>query len=171
MGLISDGIPTATANGIYLFGEKSKLANWILNHPFHIIGVVLAILSLTTVRDWVFFLRTLWIDAFLFGLAVLIRFFCRNLCYWVIIDTVSEKITLYRCFNKGIVEAPLRSVEFTFDRHFGCYYAGERFTIMNEYMSGIADVLPPGMEIRFSEGFYGRFMKRQCERYRHPKRL
>jgi hypothetical protein len=111
------------------------------------------------------------LPAFFFGFALLIRFLCRNLCCWVEIDTASEKIKFFRCFNKGIVEAPLSSVEFVFDKHFACLYRGERFTIWNEYMAGIAEALPAGMEIRFSEGFYGRFMKKQVEKQQRPSRL
>lgn len=94
----------------------------------------------------------------------MLRFICRNLCYLVEINTLSWRIKFFRCFNKGIVEADLHSVEFVFDKHFACLYSGERFTIFNEYMSGIADVLPLEMEIRFSDSSYGRYMKKQFER-------
>ena len=156
---------------MYVFGEKSKVANWVLSHPFHIATGITLISCLIAIGDAAMLIRVLMIfPPFCFGLAFLLRFLCRNLCYWVEIDTASEKIKFFRCFNKGIVEAPLRSVEFVFDKHFACLYLGERFTIFNEYMGGIAEVLPPGMEIRFSGGFYGRFMKKQFERYR-AKRL
>ncbi|MGO9020240.1 MAG: hypothetical protein ACLQVJ_18025 [Syntrophobacteraceae bacterium] len=158
--------PERQENGTYLFGEKSKVANWILNHPFHIVGGGLLFCSLITVRDLATLVIPLWVGALLFGFAFLLRLLCRNLCYRVEIYTVLEKIKFLRCFNKGIVEAPIRSVEFVFDKHFACLYGGERFTIYNEYMHLISDLLPPGMEIKFSEGFYGRFMKKQVERNR-----
>jgi len=153
--------------GTYLFGEKSKLANWVLNHPIHIAVFITVICFPIAISDNATPLRTSVIsEAIIFGLAFLLRFLCRNLCYWVEIDTLSEKIKFYRCFNKGIVEAPLRSVEFVFDKHFACYYSGERFTIFNEYMAAVAEVLPPEMGIRFAEGPYARFMKKQFERQR-----
>jgi hypothetical protein len=108
-------------------------------------------------------------EAVILGLAFFLRFYCRNLCYWVEINRLSEKIKFYKCFSK-VVEAPLHSVEFVFDKHFACYYDGERFTIFNEYMADIAEVLPAAMDIRFAEGFYARFMKRQYERQKLRKK-
>ena len=151
--------------GTYIFGEKLKAANWLLNHPFHIAAFGVLIDTPLIASGPLSLITSLKINLLFFGgIAFFLRFICRNLCYWVVIDTVSEKVTFYRCFNKGVVEAPLRSVEFVFDSHFACYYAKERFTIMNEYMGGISEVLPPGVEIRFSDGFYGRFMKKQFDR-------
>ncbi len=151
-------------NGTYSFGEQSKAANWMLNHPFHIVAGVVLACSVITIPDWTMLMRSLWVDVFLFGVAFLFRLLFRNLCYRVVIDPAAEKITFFRCFNKGIVEAPLRSVEFLFDKHFACLYGGERFTILNEYMHLISEVLPPEAEIKFSDGLYGRFMKKQFER-------
>lgn len=150
--------------GVYLLGEKSKAANWALNHPFHIGGAVALIGLLVSDHDKVHLLRSLMIAVSILGVALILRYLCRNLCYWVEIDILSERIKFFKCFNKGVVEAPLRSVEFIFDKHFACIYRGERFTIFNEYMPCIAEVLPSEIKIRFSNGFYGRFMKRQFEK-------
>jgi hypothetical protein len=153
--------------GTHLFGEKSKLANWVLNHPFHVamfltlIGCSIAVVDKATQIPVL-----IKYEVVIFGMAFFLRFYCRNLCYRVEIDRLSEKIKFYRCFNKGVVEAPLHSVEFVFDKHFACYYAGERFTIFNEYMADIAEVLPPEMDIRFAKGLYARFMKKQVEKTR-----
>ena len=154
---------------IYLFGEKSKFANWVLNHPIHIAaGCTLACcLLIIGDGDSEKQVRALQIiPLFFFGLAFLVRFLCRNLCYWVEIDTQLEKIKFFKCFNKGIVEFPIQSVSFRFDKHFAAFYAGERFTIFNEYMAGIAELLPPEKEIEFSRGLYGRYMKWMFERNR-----
>jgi hypothetical protein len=156
--------------GTYLFGEKSRVANWVLNHPFHLCGGAALIGLVVGDHDKVHLMRSLMIAASLLVLALILRFLCRKLCYWVEIDTLSEKIKFFRCFNKGVVEAPLHSVEFVFDKHFACLYRGERFTIFNEYMGDIAEVLPLGMKIRFSDGFYGRFMEKQFEKNRSRKR-
>ena len=153
--------------GTYFFGEKSKLANWILNHPFQIAAGCTLLASLIAIGDNSMLLRVLAIfPPFSFGLALLLRLLCRNLCYQVEIDTKSKKITFFRCFNKRIIEAPIQSVEFRFDKHFAAIYGGERFTIFNEYMGGIIQVLSPEKEIEFSKGIYGRFMKRQFEKSR-----
>lgn len=153
-----------TQAGTYIFGEKSKVANWLLNHPFHFVGGPALLILLVSDHDIVHLTRVLTIILFFFGFALLFRVLSRNWCYWVAIDTVSEKVTFYRCFNKGIVEAPIRSVKFVFDRHFAGLYNGERFTIFNEYMGEISEVIPTGVEIQFSDGFYGRFMKKQYRR-------
>jgi hypothetical protein len=150
--------------GVYLLGEKSKAANWVLNHPFHICGAAALIGLLVGDYDKVHLMRSLMISASLMGVALIFRYLCRNLCYWVEIDTLSERIKFFRCFNRGIVEAPLRSVEFIFDKHFACLYRGERFTIFNGYMGCIVKVLPSGMKIQFTNGFYGRFMEKQFEK-------
>ncbi len=156
--------------GPHLFGEKSKLGNWVLNHPFHVVVFLTLIVCSIVVVDKATQIRVLIkLEVFIFGLAFFLRFYCRNLCYWVEIDRLSEKITFYRCFNKGVVEAPLRSVEFIFDKHFACYYAGERFAIFNEYMADIAGVLPPEMDIRFAKGLYARYMKKQFEKIRSSR--
>ena len=150
--------------GVYLLGEKSKAANWALNHPFHICGGAALIGLLVGDHDKVHLMRSLMIAASLMGVALILRYLCRNLCYWVEIDTLSERIKFFRCFNKGVVEAPVRSVEFIFDKHFACLYNEERFVIFNQYMGCIAKVLPAGMKIQFANGFYGRFMKKQFEK-------
>jgi hypothetical protein len=153
--------------GPHLFGEKSKLANWVLNHPFHVAVFLTLIGCFIAVVDKALQIRVLIkYEVAIFGLAFFLRVYCRNLCYLVEINMLTEKIKFYRCFNKGLVEAPLRSVEFAFDKHFGCYYAGERFTILNGYMADIAKVLPPEMNIRFAKGLYARFMKKQFEKMR-----
>jgi hypothetical protein len=157
--------------GIYLFGEKSKLWNWVLNHPFHV-AVILSLIGITffvfdKARQMQVLIKA---ELVIFGTAFLLRFIiCRNLCYLVEIDKLAEKIKFYRCFNKGVVEAPLRSVEFVFDWSFACYYAGQRFAIWNEYMDEIAEVLPREMEIHFKNGFYVRFMKKQFEKRRSAR--
>lgn len=151
--------------GKYLFGEKSKVANWMLNHPFQVATGCALISCFIAVGDKMMLIRTLLIFLpFSFGLALLLRLLCNNLCYRVEIDKWSEKITFFRCFNKGIIEAPIRSVEFCFDKHFAAIYGGERFTIFNEYMAGITQVLSMEKEIKFSRGIYARFMKRQFEK-------
>ncbi|MFZ2631085.1 MAG: hypothetical protein WA081_22675 [Desulfosalsimonadaceae bacterium] len=158
-------------NGGYIFGEKSKLANWVLNHPIHIGGCCVLIGTPLLASDKLTLIDSFVVNLlFFFGLSFFLRFICRNLCYWVKVDVASGKIIFYRCFNKGVVEASLNLVEFVFDTHFACHYDGERFTIFNEYMNDIVEVLPHGMEIRFSNSFYGRFMKKQFERNRRRAR-
>lgn len=155
---------TQNRSGLLLFGERSKAANWALNHPFHICGSAAIIGLLVGDHDNVHLMRSLMIATALLCVALILRYLCRNLCYRVEIDTSTERINFFKCFNKGFVEAPLRSVEFIFDKHFACLYHGERFTIFNEYMRCIAEVLPAGMKIQFSNGFYGQFMKKQFEK-------
>jgi len=153
--------------GVYIFGERLKLATWILNHPFQIAGSCTLICCLVAIGDDETPIRVINILAiFFFGLAFLIRFLCRNLCYLVEIDTKSGKIKLFRCFDKGIIEAPLRLVEFRVENHFACFYAGEKFTIFNEYMYQIAEILPKDMGIMFSNNIYARFLERQFRKYR-----
>jgi len=149
----------------YFFGEKSKVANWALNHPFQIaIGCTL-LSCLIAIGDKAMLVRTMMIfPPFSFGLALLLRLFCRNLCYRVVIDIKSEKITFFRCFDQGIIEAPIRSVDFIFDKHFAAIYNGQKFTIFNEYMVDMIQMLSPGKNIKFSKSIYARFMKRQFEK-------
>jgi hypothetical protein len=151
--------------GVHLFGEKSKIANWILSHQLHIAaGGVLIYCICFVGKNGKLTTSGMVVPAVFFGLFLLLRFVCRNLCYWVEIEPAAGKIKFFRCFNKGVVEAPLSSVEFVFDKHFACLYRGERFTIFNEYMYGIAEILPPGVEIHFSCGVYGRFIRKQFEK-------
>jgi len=154
-------------SGVYIFGERLKLANWILNHPFLIAGSSTLICCLIAIGDNEVPIRALIASVIVFfGLASLIRSLCSNLCYSVEIDTKCDKIRLFRCFDKGIVEAPLRSVEFRVDNHFACFYAGEKFVIFNEYMYQISEILPKDMGIRFSNNFYARFLEKQFQKYR-----
>ena len=151
--------------GTYLFGEKSKIANWILNHPLQIAAGGTLASCLVTIGDNTMLLRGLMIiPAYWFGLALLVRLLCRNLCYQVEINTLSERIKFFRCFNKGVVEAPIGLVEFRFDKHFAAIYGEERFTIFNEYMVEIAQVIWPEKQIKFSRGIYARYMKRRLKK-------
>jgi hypothetical protein len=88
------------------------------------------------------------------------------MCYRVEVDTATEKIGFLRYFNKEVVEAPIRSVEFLLGYRWACYYAGDKFIIFDEDMAQIADLLPQGIEIQFSEGYYGRVSKKRFERIR-----
>lgn len=149
-----------SGSNIYLY-EMSKIGLWVMNHLFHIAGVSTLITCVAIIPDGpkkLFFgLKLLLVSNF--GLAVLIRFFWRNLCCKVLIDTMAEKITFFRCFNKGSVEAPLRYVTFLFDKHFACLYRGQRFTIPNEEISRMEAILPPGIEIHYSKSLYGRYIR------------
>lgn len=152
----------------YFFGKKSKFANWTLNHPFQIAGIctLIALIIVINLKDNI--ISNLIINlCFYFGMAIFFRIFFRNLCYLVEIDTKSEKITFFRCFNMGVVEAPIQSVDFIFDIHFSAIYAGERFTIFNEYLPEIEQLLPSGKNVNFSQNFYSRFMEKQLKKKRH----
>ena len=149
----------------YFFGEKSKFTNWMLNHPFQIATGCTLVACLIVLGEKMMLIRTLLVfPVFSFGLALLFRILCKNLCYRVEIDTLSENVTLFRCFNNGIVEAPIKSVAFCFDKHFAAIYGSERFTIFNEYMPGIKQLISPTNDIKFSGNFYARFMKRKLEK-------
>jgi hypothetical protein len=153
---------------IHIFGERSKVANWIVSHIL-LVAIILTCFFILLFLDEgeVMLKRSLTtIPPAFFVPAILVRILLRNRCFRVEIDKKAEKIRFLRFFHKEIVEANLRSVDFIFDNHFACYFDGQRFTIFNEYMGGIADILPPGMGINFSKGFYGRFMKKQMERNR-----
>jgi hypothetical protein len=101
-----------------------------------------------------------------FGMAFFVRYICRNLCYTVEIDTLHQTIRLFQCYNKNVVEAPLSEVEFYFDKSFGCYYIGKRFTIMNEYMYKIISILPKETNIGFADNFYSRYVKKQFDKWK-----
>lgn len=154
-------------SGIYYFGEKSVFANWLLNHPF-LIAVVLSVVGcLIVIDDKVMLSRV--IIAFLplvFGMAFLVRYLCKDLCFAVEIDTVHQIIRLFQCYNKGVVEAPLGEVEFCFDKSFGCYYIGKKFTIMNEYMYKILSILPSEKSVKFADNIYSRFVKKQFDKWK-----
>ncbi|MGO9313179.1 MAG: hypothetical protein ACLQDI_10640 [Syntrophobacteraceae bacterium] len=93
-----------------------------------------------------------------------------KVCYRVEVDTAAEKIRFFRYFNKEVVEAPIRSVEFLLGYRWACYYSGDKFIIFEPDMAQIADLLPQGMEIQFSEGYYGRVSKKRFERIRRNVR-
>jgi hypothetical protein len=74
--------------GIYVFGEKTKSLNWILNHPFNIAAAFTLIICLVGIGEPMAIIKRALIISlvFSFGLAFLIRIFYRNLCYWAVID-------------------------------------------------------------------------------------
>jgi hypothetical protein len=93
-----------------------------------------------------------------------------KMCYRVEVDTATEKIRFFRYFNKEVEEAPIRSVEFLLGFRWACYYAGHKFIVFDEDMAQIADVLPQGIEIQFSKGYYGYVSKKRFERIRRNVR-
>lgn len=142
---------------------------WVMNHMIYIVigGLILGYMvcivmyfndpyNMETIRSFY-----AWKLASVITILMIFsfRFLARNLCYRVEIDTANEKIRFFRVFNKSVVEAPIRSVEFRADKHFACFYNGERFTILNEYTKRISKVLPPGVEIQFSKNFFARLMR------------
>ena len=83
------------------------------------------------------------------------------------------KIRFFRFFHKGVLEAPVREVEFRFDRaslwglsELVCLYGGERSTISLDEMYPLAAVLPEGVEIKYAEGFWGRLARKRCEKWK-----
>lgn len=155
---------------VHVFCEKSGIGNWFVRHV-----VVFA------ASAWLFFLlitvpagslitwRAFIVGPFFVIPAILFRTLFRDLCSRVEIDTAVEKIRFFKFYNKKIVEAPARSVEFRFTWMLMCRYAGGRFTIPGEYMDSIAGLLPEGVEIKFPEGLWGRFVKRQFEKRKRAK--
>lgn len=152
---------------VYIFCEESKVGNWIVSHVLLVVGGIwlsLGILNVLTSGAG-FLGRILVIGPFFLVPAILFRVLWRNMCSRVEIDTATEKIRFFRFYHK-VVEAPIRSVEFRFTWMFTCFYAGEKFTIPGGYINSIAEVLPEGVEIKFSDGLVGRLAKRQFQKKR-----
>lgn len=158
---------------VYIFGEKSAVSNWMVRHVLLVVCGILVLLSVLDVfvEGEAFLPRVLMVAAIVLVQVIPIRILFRNLCSRVEIDTETEKIRFFRFYNKKIVEAPLRSVEFGYTWIFTCFYAGERFVIPGGYINSIAEVLPEGVEIKFSEGLLGRLAKRQFENKRRARDL
>jgi hypothetical protein len=156
---------------VHVFAEESKVGNWIVSHVLLVVGGIwlfLGILNILTAGEaslW----RILMIGPFFLGPAILLRILWRNMCGRVEIDTATEKIRFFRFYHKNVVEAPVRSVEFRYTWIFTCFYAGERFAVPGGYINSIAEVLPKGVEIKFSEGLWGRLAKRQFEKKRRAQ--
>jgi len=164
------GGPQERQGGVYVFGGKSRVANWTVSHVFLVVGGIALFCCLVTVRDMVMLQRALMASALFFVPAIFIRLLWRDRCYRTEIDTGTEKIRFFRFYSKEVVEAPVRSVEFRCDRtELVCLYAGVKFTIFLEYMDPITELLPQGVEIKFSEGSSGRFAKRQFEKRRRAR--
>ncbi|NDY43508.1 hypothetical protein G3N55_11990 [Dissulfurirhabdus thermomarina] len=144
---------------VFVFGEKSVLANWVLNHPFWTASILVFFAIVPTVSCSDRFLKVFIVfSTYNYAIALAARLLCRNLCYKVEYDLSSRVIKFYRCFNSGAIEAPIENVVFLFDRHFAAIYSVYRFTIFNEYMPYFAAIIP-GNEIKFSDGIYARYMK------------
>ena len=153
---------------MYIFCEESKVGIWFFNHVFYIVGGLSLLFCLTIGLKWGWAslrnVGTLAIVATFLILASLCRLAFHNVCSRVEINIATEKIRFFRFFNKKIVEAPVRSVEFCCAYRFTCIYAGEKFVIPPGYTNSMAEVLPEGVEIKFGEGFWGRLAKRQYQK-------
>ena len=157
-------------SSVYVFGGKSRVANWTVSHVFLAVGGIALFCCLVTVRDMVMLQRALEAAALFFVPAIFIRLLWRDRCYRTEIDTGTEKIRFFRFYSKEVVEAPVRSVEFRCDRtQLVCLYAGVKFTIFLEYMDPITELLPQGVEIKFPEGFWGHLSKRQFVKRRRAR--
>jgi len=152
---------------IHTFGEKSKAAIWIVSHILLVLGGILCFLSVFLVftgeRKLLIFII---IAISLFVPVLCFRLFWGDRCYRVEVDTATENIRFFRFFNTKDIEAPIRSVEFVFTWKMTATYSGVKVSIFNEDMARIADILPEGVEIKFSKGIYGRFMKKQYQNMR-----
>jgi hypothetical protein len=158
--------------GIYYFGEKSVIANWAINHPILIIAILAGVCCLITIDDKVMLSRvTIYVLPYLFAMAFLVKYLCRNLCYVVEIDMLHQTIRFYQCYKKGFIEAPLSEVEFCFDIIYGCHYMDKNFTIMTEYIFKIISILPDKKNIKFADHFWGRYAKKQYEKSRFFQNL
>lgn len=151
---------------VQVFCQQPKVANWITSHVLIVIGGIFLPFSLFDglIEGEVFLWRDLTVAALMFGLAIPFRILWRNMCSRVEVDTATEKIRFFRFYHEKVVEAPVRSVEFSYTWIFTCFYAGETFTIPGGYINSIAEVLPEGVEIKFPENFWGRLAKRQFEK-------
>jgi hypothetical protein len=156
---------------LYVFCEESKIWNWIVSNVFLVVGGIwlsLAILNLLT--EGVAFLPHIFMIApFLLVPAILLRVLWRNFCSRIEIDMANEKIRFFRFYHKDVVEAPVRTVEFRYTWIFTCFYTGKRFNVPGGYINPIAEVLPRGVEIKFSKSFWGRLAQRHFEKKRRGK--
>ncbi len=154
-------------DGMYVFCDESKVGNWVVSHILLVVGSIFLFLSILSglIEGKIFLLQGLVVTAFMLGMAILFRILWRNMCCRIEIDTANGKIRFFR-FYKKVVEAPVRSVEFCFLCMFTCFYLGEKFTIPGGYINSIAEVLPEGVEIKFSKGILGRLAENQFEKNR-----
>lgn len=151
---------------LHVFCEESKIANWVVSNVIFVVGAIwffLAILTLLT-EGMTFLPRLFMIAPFFLIPAILLRVMWRNFCSRIEIDITNKKIRFFRFYHKDVIEAPLKSVEFRFTWIFNCLYAGERFNIPGGYINSIAEVIPKGVEIKFSNSFLGRLADRQFEK-------
>ncbi len=154
----------------YIFCEESKVGNWIVSHIFLCVVcfLIFFFLSIAFTRDVSVIWGLWWLVPLFLGLGALIRFVFRDMCSRVEVDTVTAKIKFFRFYHNA-VETPVRSVEFRCGYRFARFYAEEKFAISPGYTNLIAEVLPEGVEIKFSDGFWGRLGKRQFEKRRRTK--
>ncbi len=165
--------PPERQGGVYVISGQPKAWNWIVNNVFLVVGGGIFIGCLIGIINNPAKLPGV-LAISLPGIiipAILMRFaLAPKVCYRVEVDTAAEKIRFFRYFNKEVVEAPIRSVEFLLGYRWACYYSGDKYIIFEPDMAQIADLLPQGMEIQFSEGYYGRVSKKRFERIRRNVR-
>lgn len=156
---------------LHVFCEESKIANWVVSNVILVVSAIWLFLAILAVliEGLTFLPRLFMIAPFFLVPAILFRVMWRNFCSRVEIDMANEKVRFFRFYHKNAVEAPLRSVEFQFTWIFKCLYAGERFNVPGGYINSIAEVLPKGVEIKFSNSFLGRLAHRQFEKRRRAK--
>ena len=159
---------------IHVLGEKSKVANWVVIHIFLVVSILSIFCVLLFLNENAEKLRRILtiIPLGLFGPAFLLRFLWRDRCYRVEFDIDDENIRFFRFFHRDIVEAPVRLVEFRFDRirtlgisELVCVFAGVRSTVGLEYMFPLSMLLPTGVEIVYADSFWGRLAKKQCAKW------
>ena len=158
---------------VYVISGQTKTAHWLVRNVLLLFGGGIFILCLIGIINnpeklpGVLAISLPWIVP----VTIYLRFVLGpKMCYRVEVDTATEKINFFRYFTKEVVEAPIRSVEFLLGFRWACYYAGHKFIIFDADMAQIADVLPQGIEIQFSEGYYGYVSKKRFERIRRNVR-
>jgi hypothetical protein len=151
---------------VYVIGEKSKMANWIVSHIFlafvgsgFLFSVIFALAG--DPKPWFGFVLTL----FLFIPTTFIRLLFHDRCYRVEIDTATQRIRFFRFFYKEVVEAPIRSVTFRFSWKMTAIYDRTTVSIFHKDMVQIAEVLPE-IVIEFSDGLLGCLAKKQFNKSR-----
>lgn len=154
---------TEQQSGVYGFGEKSSVANWMVGHVFFLVsGVILCMFVIATVdRGWGGWTDLGVIPLVIFLPAICLRLLLHDRCYWIEIDAQNEKIRFFRFFNKNIVEADLRSVKFVFTWKMTAVCPGVTVSINHEDIVRMNEAFSQFIKIKFSENFYGRLANKQ----------
>jgi len=154
-------------NSIYVLGFKSRFAELVFNHPWYTLlciyfftGCIVLYLE-RNIENLIWALIV--VSPAFVGSVLLVRYFHRNTCYKVIIDTKREIATFYLMFNQGSVEVKTRSIKVVIDRHFNCIVDGRKFVLMNNLLHEVVALLPETTEIKFV-GFFGRHWERELIR-------